>query len=98
MCVEYDSLQNISSCIEVIHKVLVEKLKYALCVLIFFHQEEDHFEVKDIQNKINDEFKSHVKEEYFDKHGLESASDDEKYFLCRVFDGLMYCVCFLDKI
>ena len=46
-------------------------------------EEEEYFEVEDIENKINEEFKLGVKKEYFlehiDKFDLESMLDEEKY-------------------
>ena len=92
-CVECDALQNRSACIEVRHKVLVKQSKDELCIAMLVQQEEECFELEDVKNKINDEFKLDVKEEYFDECGLESASDDEKDLLRSMFDGLMCCVC-----
>ena len=50
----------------------------SLCKLRFEQQEEACFEVEDIEDKINEEFKLDVKEEYFDESGIESTLDEEK--------------------
>ena len=54
--------------------------------MTFVQQEEEHFEVENTNDKTNNEFKLHVKEEYFYACGVESTSDDEKYLLRGMFD------------
>ena len=44
--VEHDALQNISACIEVRHKLLIERLKEKVCRLMLVNQEEDYFEAE----------------------------------------------------
>ena len=60
------------------HEILVEQLKDKSCEVRFEIQEESCFEVEDIDDDINEDFKLDVKEEHFDESGLESTSDEEK--------------------
>lgn len=87
VCVECDTLQNRSACIEVRYEVLVEQLKDELCGVMFVQKEEEYFEVEDAKNKINEVFKLDTEQECFDEHGLESISDDEKDLTRIMFDG-----------
>ena len=52
-------------------------------------QEGNHFEVEEIENKINEDFKLDVRKEYFDEcfdeHDLESMSDEGKDMLRSMF-------------
>ena len=50
-------------------------------------QEEVFFEVEDIKNEINDDFKSDVRENFFDECVSELVSDDKKDLLRSIFDG-----------
>ena len=97
VCVEYDLLQMKSTHIEVRYEVLVEQLKDKLCKVMYEQQEESCFEVEDIENKINDEFKLDVTKEFFDEcfdeNDLESTSDEEKDMLRSIFDEWMCFVC-----
>ena len=66
MCVEHEKFQNGRTCVEVRHEVLVKESKEELFRLMLVLQEEEHFEVDDVKQKINDEHELSVKEEYFD--------------------------------
>ena len=61
VCVECNIFQSKSMYVEASYEVLVEKLKDELCRLIFMQQEEEHFEVDDMKNKINEEHELYVK-------------------------------------
>ena len=50
-------------------------------------QEEVFFEVEDIKNEINDDFKSDVREIFLDEYVLELVSDDKKDLFRSIFDG-----------
>ena len=43
------------------------------------------------KKEINDEHKLDIKMEYFDECDLDSASEDEKYLLCSIFDRWKHC-------
>ena len=93
--IKCDKLQNIIACVEARHKVLVEWFKDKSCRVILAQHEEEYFEVEDAKNKTNEEFKLDAKDEYFDNHGLEIISDNEKDLLSRKINGWMHFICFI---
>ena len=65
--------------------------------VIFVQKGEEYLEVEDTTEKIDEEhkFESIAKrctEEYDIEHYSESESEDDRYLLCRIFDGWMCCV------
>ena len=79
-------MQSESTCIEVRHEALVDKLKDKTYRVVFGQQEEEYLEVDETNKEINDEHKLDVKMKYFDESDLDSVPDDEKDLLRIMFD------------
>ena len=97
VCLECEKLQNKSIWREARQEVLVEKSKYELCRAMLTQQEEECFEVDDTMKKIDNEWKLDTKEEVYEEecyneHDAESESEDDRDFVCGMFDSWIHYV------
>ena len=67
VCVECDTLNSKSVCVELRCNALVEKIKNKSCRVIFEMQEEENIEVEDTKKEIENEHALDTRMEYFEE-------------------------------